>query len=129
MYKFRKCTNLGIYTLFNLHKKNFRSVPVLPKLIVFWFIFLLQNGKIYWIQVKYQQISFFTKIFFNEKTSKYFKSNFIKTARLLFTSDFKENISLDRKIYRYQVSLIVRLLYKHRFKGRRPSNWQILTKM
>ena len=38
--------------LFNWHKRFFRfgSVPALPMLILFGFIFLLQNGKISWIK-------------------------------------------------------------------------------
>ena len=45
--------------LFNWHKRffRFRSMPALPKLIIFWFIFLLQNGKIFWIQVLQYQVS------------------------------------------------------------------------
>ena len=45
--------------LFNWHKRFFwfGLMPALPKLILFGFIFLLQNGKIFLIQVLQYQVS------------------------------------------------------------------------
>ena len=67
-----------------------------------------------------------TKTFCNPVSG---NSKFTKRARLLFRSDFEGNTRLGGKIYHHQAALVVRLWYKHRFKGRKPSNWEIVTKM